>query len=330
MARRAQIAIVLLFAVGSGTWWWANHRRSAPIAWQGYAEADYVRVGPTQQGLLTAVSVARGDQIVAGTLLFTQDATADRAARDQAARQLVQAEEQLANLQAGGKTTEILQAEANLVDARATLVRTQADLQRGELLLARGVASVQIVDQRRAEFRSAQAKVQVAEAVLAQWRASLGREREIKAQSAAVEAARAAVEMAQWRLGQRQVVAPVGGRVADVLARAGETVAAGTPVVSLLPPENILVRFFVSEPLLASVYRGQVVALFCDNCPSHLTATIAFISPQAEYTPPVIYSESSRAKLVYLVEARPGPEQAARLNPGQPIEVRPMATRASP
>jgi len=87
------------------------------------------------------------------------------------------------------------------------------------------------------------------------------------------------------------------------------------------------VRFFVPEQALATVHRGDAVALRCDACRDDLTATISFVSPQAEYTPPVIYSQSSRAKLVYLVEARPRPEIAAELNPGQPIEVRPLAPR---
>lgn len=78
---------------------------------------------------------------------------------------------------------------------------------------------------------------------------------------------------------------------------------AGAPVVSLLPPGNIFVRFFVPEPELSLVHRGDPVALACDDCPSDLSATISFISPQAEYTPPLIYSESSKAKLVFLVEA---------------------------
>jgi HlyD family secretion protein len=180
----------------------------------------------------------------------------------------------------------------------------------------------------RANFRSAQAKVELAEAALAQAIAPLGREWEIKAQSAAVDAARAAVEMATWRLEQRRVTSPVSARVADVLARPGETVAAGAPVVSLLPPANILVRFFVPETVLASIHKGDPVNLRCDRCPADLSATISFVSPQAEYTPPVIYSESSRSKLVYLVEARPRAEQAALLNPGQPIEVLPAIGKA--
>ena len=324
MVRPAQLAIVGLLAAGAAAWWWFGHRSPAATVWQGYAEADYVKVGPTQQGLLTSVAVARGDAVAAGAPLFTQDDTADRAARAQAAQQLAQAQEQLANLQAGGKITEIDQAEANLTDARSTLVRIEADLRRSEALVRDGYATKQSVDQLRADYRSAQAKVQGMEAALTQMRAPMGRDREIDAQRATVDAARAAVEMAQWRLDQRHVVAPVAARVADVLARPGETMSAGAPVVSLLPPANIFVRFFVPEAALSSVHAGQSVALVCDGCRADLTATVSFIAPQAEYTPPVIYSEESRAKLVYLVEARPKADQAALLNPGQPVAVRPI------
>lgn len=327
MTRRVWLAIVLLLAAAGGMWWWSA-RRPPVIVWQGYAEADFVKVGPTQPGLLTAVFVARGDAVAAGAPLFTQDDAADLAARDQAAQMLVQAEKQLANLQEGGKPTEIEQAEANLADASATLVRTAADLRRGEILLPKGDATKQSVDQLRADYLSAQAKVEALRAALAQSRAPLGRDREVEGQRAAVKAAHAALDMAEWRLGQRHVAAPAGGQVADVLARPGETMAAGAPVVSLLPPGNIFVRFFVPEAAFSTLHLGDPVALACDGCPTDLSATISFISPRAEYTPPLIYSESSKAKLVFLVEARLRPGQAVRLNPGQPIEVRPTGTRA--
>jgi HlyD family secretion protein len=316
------LAILLLLLAIGGIWWWSARHQPA-IVWQGYAEADFVKIGPTQQGLLTAVFVARGDKVAAGAPLFAQDDANDQAARDQASHLLAQAERQLANLQQRGKPTEIRQAEANLADAIATLARVTADLARGEALLPKGGISGQAVDQLRADKRSAQAKVEAMQAALAQSLAPMGRTREIEAQSSAVAASRAALDMAEWRLGQRRVTAPAGGRVADVLARPGETIAAGAPVVSLLPPGNIFVRFFVPEPLLPTIHLGDTVAIACDGCPADLSARISFISPQAEYTPPLIYSESSRAKLVFLIEARPRPDQAPLLNPGQPIEVRP-------
>jgi len=326
VTRRFWLLAVLLVCAGGGAWWWWSARRPPPIMWQGYAEADFIKIGPTQQGLLTSVAVARGDEVPVGALLFTQDDADDRGARDQAAQMLAQAEEQLVNLQQGGKPTEIEQAEANLADARSTLVRTAADLARGEADRPSGAVSKQTVDQLRAEHQSAVAKVEALQAALAQARAPMGRDGEIQAQRATVAAARAALAMAEWRLAQRRVSAPSGGRVADVLARPGETMAAGSPVVSLLSPGNIFVRFVVPEPLLGMVHLGDFVDLACDGCPVDLSATISFISPQAEYTPPLIYSQSSKAKLVFIVEARPRRDQAVRLNPGEPIEVRPAAT----
>lgn len=323
MAGRAWLAIVLLIAAAAGGGWWWTHRSPPPVEWQGYAEADFVNVGPTQAGLLTAVNVARGDLVAKGALLFTQDDTDDRAARDQASDQLAQAESQLTNLLAGGKPTEIAQAEANLADANATLARTAADLARGEAQLVSGGVSKQTVDQYRADHLSAQAKVEGLRAAVAQARAPMGREAEIAAQRAMVAAARAALEMAEWRLAQRRVEAPAGGRVADVLARSGETMTAGQAVISLLPPANIFVRFFVPEPMLGTIHLGDPVGLRCDGCTAGLSATISFIAPQAEFTPPLIYSESSKSKLVFMVEARPPPGAAVKFNPGQPVEVVP-------
>ena len=329
MTRRMGLIVVLLLVAGAGSafWWWSA-RRPQPVMWQGYAEADFVRIGPTQSGLLTSVKVARGDAVAAGTLLFAQDDVDDQAARDQAAQTLAQAQRQLANLEQGAKPTEIAQAEANLADANATLARTASDLARGEAQLPSGGVSKQTVDQMKADHLSAQAKVEGMRAALAQAKAPMGREGEIEAQRASVAAFRAALEMAEWRLEQRHVTAPAAGRVADVLARAGETMGAGAPVVSLLPPENIFVRFFVPEAALAGLHQGDHVAFACDRCGAGLTGTVSFMSPQAEYTPPLIYSESSKSKLVFLIEARPPPDKAPLFNPGEPVEVRPIGTRA--
>jgi len=327
MTRRFLIILGVLIAsaMAGGVWW--SWRAPERAAWQGYAEADYVKVAPTQQGLLTAVTVARGSRVEVGTPLFVQDEGADRAARDQAARQLQQARDQLANLEAAAKPTEIEQAEANLADAQATVQRAKFDLDRAEALIQSGAVTSQTLDQRRADFRSATAKVSAMQAMLTQMRAPTGRQGEIQAQQAAVDAAKAALAMADWRLSQRRAASPVDARVVDVLARPGETVAAGTPVVSLLPPSNIFVRFFVPEADLARVHTGDTVVIHCDRCHRDITATISFVSPQAEYTPPVIYSEESRAKLVYLVEARPPPAQAALFNPGQPVTVEPSGVK---
>ena len=322
---RGFLLVLAALAAVAGWWFFLRPQASKGVEWQGYADADFVKVGPTQQGLVTEIHVRRGDRIAKGAPLFDQDDASDTAAVDQALRQLAQVQLQLANLESGGKPTEIAQAEANLVDAEAARDKVKADLGRNQTLLKSGAASAQLVDQEQADARSGDAKVAVQQAALAQLRAPMGRPDEIKAQEAAVKALQAALEMARWRLDQRHVVSPVGGVVADTLAEPGETLAAGAPVVSILPPENIFVRFFVPEVDLAKAHEGDDVALLCDSCPADLAGKISYIAPQAEYTPPVIYSESTRAKFVFLVEARPRPDQAALLNPGQPMTVRPLA-----
>jgi HlyD family secretion protein len=295
-----------------------------PTEWQGYAEADFVKVGPTQQGLVTALHVERGDRVAKGAPLFEQDETDDRAALEQAERLLHQAEAQLQNLKNPGKPTEIAQAEANLADAEASRDRVEGDLNRNRQLLKTGSATMQVVDQEEADFRSANAKIAAMRAALDNMRAPMGRTEEIEAANAAVDAARAALAQARWRLDQRRIVAPAAGVIADVLAQPGETLAAGAPIVSLLPPENIFVRFFAPEVGLASLKVGARVVISCDGCPPDLKGRVSFIAPQAEYTPPFIYSETTRAKFVYLAEARLDPASSGSLNPGEPVTVKPL------
>ncbi|MEX3824284.1 HlyD family secretion protein, partial [Paraburkholderia sp. BR14262] len=148
-----------------------------------------------------------------------------------------------------------------------------------------------------------------------------GRSAQIAAQAADVEAARASLAQAQWRLDQKRVSVPSGGLVYDTLFRVGEWVQAGNPVVQMLPPQNVKVRFFVPETIVGSLAPGRKVNVRCDGCAALVPATITWISNAAEYTPPVIYSNENRAKLVFMIEARPSAEDAVKLHPGQPVEV---------
>jgi HlyD family secretion protein len=315
------LLIVLTGAAGGGAWWWLQHS-AAPAAWQGYVDAEYVRVSPTLTGRLTKVAVARGDQVAAGALLFTQDDADDVATRDMAAGKLAEAQARLANLETRSRDTEIAQGRADLADLIATRDRIAKDLARNEELLRTGAASRQTVDQQRADLTSAIARAEAARAKLDQMESPTGRQYEIAAQRAMVEQAKAGLAQVQWQLDQRRVVAPAAALVSDTYARPGETINAGVPVVQLLPPQNVLVRFFVPEAQLATIHTGDRLRIGCDGCAADLTASVTFIAPQPEYTPPVIYSESNREKLVFLIEAHPPIGQAMQLKPGQPVDVR--------
>lgn len=324
---RPALFVLLLAGGGFSLWRWLPASRQ-PSPWLGYAEADYVKLAPTQPGRLVSIAVARGDTVAAGAALFAQDDAEDRAARDEAGARLAEAEAKLADLRAAGREAEILQARAELAEMQAAYDRVARDLTRNESIVASGATTRQSVDQLRADSRSAQARVQAAEAKLTLVSAPTGRERAIAAQEATVAAARAALESAQWRLDQRRVAAPAAGLIADTFARPGETLAAGSPVVSLLSPENIFVRFFVPEAELARLHAGARVGVACDSCPAGLTAAVAFVATAPEYTPPVIYSDAARGSLVYLIEARPDPARRPWLKPGQPVDVTPLAGSA--
>ncbi len=132
---------------------------------------------------------------------------------------------------------------------------------------------------------------------------------------------RAALQQATWKLQQKQIAAPRNGLVFDTLYREGEWVAAGSPIVQLLPPENIEVRFFVPETVVGKLKVGQNISVHCDGCDAEVVSAITFISNQVEYTPPVIYSNENRNKLAFMVIAKPPVGKAPLLHPGQPVEV---------
>jgi HlyD family secretion protein len=296
-------------------------REQAPPYYQGYAEAEYVRVALPFAGSLERLDAQRGMQVKAGESLFVLERENEAAARREAEERLHSAEAQLANLQKSRRPSEIEAVRAQLDQAEAALKLSQAQLKRSEQLVAQNFISKDKLDEARSARERDRARVVQLAADLATSRLA-AREDEIKAARAAVATAQATLEQADWKLGQKSATAPVAGLVADTLYVKGEWVPAGLPVVSLLPPQNIRVRFFVPEPALGTLRVGQTVAVSCDGCAAPIAAKVMFISPQAEYTPPVIYSKESRAKLVFLIEARAAPEDAVKLHPGQPVEVR--------
>ncbi|HUM11601.1 MAG TPA: HlyD family efflux transporter periplasmic adaptor subunit [Myxococcaceae bacterium] len=285
----------------------------------GWAEADETRVAPLTTGILTRLAVERGQTVDAGTLLFAQDCDAERAARDEAASRLAQAQALLANLEAAGRATDLDAALAQVREAKSALELARADLGRTEQLAKEGASTQQRLDLARSNAEQSAARLRSAEARLRSLQISVGRVQEIQAQRAAAEMARAALASAEWKLQQRSAAAPAPGRVLDTYYRAGEMVPAGAAVLSLLPDGALRVRFFVPEPQLASVRLGAPVRVRCDGCPGPLDAQVSYVSPKPEYTPPVVYAGDARSKLVYLVEARSSALQG--LHPGQPLDV---------
>jgi HlyD family secretion protein len=307
-------ALAALAALGA-----CGEKSIAP--YQGYAEGEYVRVAAPFAGNLQQLQVKRGSEVKAGDPLFTLEQENEAAARREAEERLRNAEAQLEDLKKGKRPPEVDTVKAQLEQARASLRLSEASLRRQLQLLASNFVSKAAVDDARANYERDKAHVAELEAQVVTVRLA-ARQDQIRAAEHNVTAEREALAQADWRLAQKSVRAPVAGLVNDTNYVLGEWVPAGSPVVSMLPPQNIKVRFFVPESVLGAIRSGQQVDISCDGCGAPIAAHITFISPLAEFTPPVIYSRESRAKLVFLIEARSTPEDAVKLHPGQPVEVR--------
>jgi HlyD family secretion protein len=259
--------------------------------------------------------------VSSGAPLFALDAVREKAARDESERKLAMNRANWEDAKKGKRPSEIESLEAQLKQATASLGLSEQLLARQKALMRSNAASREEWDRVRANFEQDRMRVAQLQADLRT--ARLGsRSDQIAAAEANVRASEAALARAEWELAQKRQNAPQAGVVFDTLYRPGEWVAAGRPVVALLPPENIKVRAFVPQTRIGSVKVGQPARVSVDGVADPFLGKVSFISPQAEYTPPVIYSRESRAKLVCKIEIVFAPESGANLHPGQPVDVR--------
>ena len=283
-------------------------------------EGEFIRVAAPFAGTLQQLSAVRGAQAAAGAPLFTLERENELAARREAEERVQAADARLANLRSGKRPVEVETVDAQLRQAQAARELSASNLRRQEDLFRSGFVSRAAIDDARTRLKRDDDQV-------AELRASVqvaklpARGEEVRAAEADARAAREALAQVEWRLAQRAVAAPAAGFVNDTYYVAGDWVPAGSPVVSLLPPGNIKARFFVPETSLSRLQPGQTVQLACDGCGAPIPALVTFIADRAEFTPPILYSKENRAKLVFLVEAKPSLQDAARLKPGQPIDV---------
>jgi HlyD family secretion protein len=287
---------------------------------QGYVEGEYVYVASPLSGALEELSVQRGAQVKQGDPLFSLECGAELAAHAQATKRLEEGRSRLEDTKKGMRQSEIAALEAQLNQFRAALVLSEKEFVRQSDLVRSGASSPQDLDRARAARDQDRQRVSQTEADIKT--GQLGsRTDQIAAAESNVRALEASLAKATWDLTQKRQSAPQAAFVFDTLYRVGEWVQAGRPVVVLLPPPNIKVRAFVPEVRVGSIHVGDRVQVAVDGVKGTFTGAVSYISPKAEYTPPVIYSQESRNKLVFMIEATFEPAVAAQLHPGQPVDV---------
>jgi len=298
------VAIVAVLASLGALGAWYVTRTAAPDPWLGYVEGEALYVAAPVSGTLASRPVERGGRVAAGAELFALDPRTADADAAQAAAQVAGAQSSLADLGAARqRTPEIDVSRAAEASARAQLVKAEADYRRFADLAGKGFASRTQLDAARAARDSAAASVREAQAQQASGALTVGRSTQQAAAAANVAGARAGLAAQARRRQEIAPVSPAAGQVEQTYFNPGEWVPANQPVVALIPDDKRKIRFFVPQDKIAALHPGQAVRFTCDGCGGEQSATIRYIAPRAEFTPPVIYSEHARAKLVFMVEA---------------------------
>lgn len=284
----------------------------------GYLEADWSYVAPLEAGIVEVVLVKEGERVDLGTRLLVLDMAVQEATLKEAEQALRAAKANARNIDTGARPPEIDALKAALEQAEAELERATSERARIMPLVRDGVEAPIVGDNLEARYKAAvaaveQAKAQIEKAQLA------GRPAQQEAAAANIGAAEARLEGADYRLARRTLTAPVTGRVEEVLYEPGELIPAGRPALAISPDDGIKVRFFVKEARLPDLSVGKKVRVHLDGRETPIEGTISYIATTAEYTPPVIFSNKTREKQVFLVEATLPPDQGA--HPGLPAEV---------
>ena len=288
---------------------------------QGYVDVTLRFISSTRSGKLVALSVDKGDRVLEGEELFVLEGEPEAIEKGVGEAKVVEAEARVEDLGKGRRPSEIDEIEGRLERAKADVSIKLLTYERRKQLFLEEATNKESVDLAEAEYKESMGLLNAVEAELET--AKLGaRVGEIEVARAQLEGAKGELERVEWELGEKRVVSPVKGMVFDTYYEEGEVVPAGKGVLSLLVQEEIWAVFFVPEGLLSRVKLGGEVMVSCDNCEKEFVGKISYISPEAEYTPPVIYSRDRRSKLVYRVEARFREEDSRKLNVGQPVDVR--------
>lgn len=284
----------------------------------GYVEAEWVYVASPQSGWLVETQAREGDLITIGEVLFQLDSSNQSAALTEAEARLLQSRAELLNLSTGARPAEIRALEAKLAEANARLVQAESEQTRIIPLVNQGIETNSRGEQVEANFEMAKAAVSAIEEeiIVANLAA---REGAVEAARAGVLTAEAGESAAQIRLEEREIRALIAGSVEKVFRQKGEYVTTGAPVIAILPEDGLKIKFFVTQAELPVFEIGQVVRAKADGMTEAVDAMVSYISVEAEYTPPVIYSNEARDKLVFMIEATV--PASSGLRPGLPVDV---------
>ncbi|CAM2932516.1 HlyD family secretion protein [Legionella worsleiensis] len=284
----------------------------------GYVEGENIYLASPFYGVLNFLKVQRGQHVKRGELLYRLDPNPQQMNISSIEGELAQAQSQLADLKKPRRLQEIEAIEAQIQQTNAQITLADIRVSRYQKLVDKQASDIDSLD-------AALAYLQQQKELKAQYEANLAlaklgsREDLIKGQQGVVDSLMAKLHVAQWELAQKTIYAPAEGIIFDTYYLQGEYVAAQQPVLSLLTPENIRIEFFVPLAFLNQLRVGQQISFACEGCQKRNSAIISYISPDAEYLPPLVYSRDNNSKLVFRIKAHI--TNPTLFKPGQPVMV---------
>jgi HlyD family secretion protein len=287
-------SVLLILVIGC-----ERHR----VQLHGYAEGKFVMLAPESEGRLSAMKVSEGVHVDAGAFIFQLNDETERAAFDAARASAEAAAARFDDAAAGGRKQEIAAAYEGLKQARASQTLARRDEARMQDLFRTG-------DVPRSRLDEAVSTLGTATGRVAELRQRLtlvelpAREHQLRALTADAKQAEAQAQVAAENLRRRTVAAPAAGRVERVIRHGGDLAGPSAPAVRFLPDGSVVAVLFVPAPRVAEVPVGAPLAVACDGCPADVKAVITSVASEAEFTPPIIYSDEERARLVFRAEAR--------------------------
>lgn len=289
----------------------------------GHTNGDFIYLSHNSTEKINKILVSKGSKVKEGQTLVMMEGFSSVNSLNLSEKNYQAELALLQDMKSGERPEELAIIRSRLEQAKSVASVAKIHMERNRELYMSEVISKLDWDTIKADYVQKKAQVDEFSNQL-RARELPARKEQIQSQQLRVESARLQLEKARWNSQQNRIIAPQDGVVFDIIYSAGERPIAGNPIISLLPPRNIKVRFFVPEKQLGSVSLAQKVNFFCDGCPTPLTGRINYISAKAEYSPPVIYSTTRREKLLFMAEAAPDEKSALALKLGQPVEVRPV------
>ncbi len=286
----------------------------------GYIEGRFTYIAPTQAGIVTEIKVSPGDKVKEHQALLQQDPMPEQENVLAKKHKLESAQAKLQDLEKARRPAEIKALEAAVDQAKADLVYAQAEYNRSQQLIKRHAVSKDQLQREHSTVQKLQARIVELNAQL-----DLGklpaREDQIKSAQKDVNAAQNNLKSAEWALEQKIIKSQKPGKIIDIYVRLGDYLAPGSPAVQFLIQDQVFVKVYIPQEKINALQIGSKILFKLDGDTQWRSAKITYISPIAEYTPPVLYTKSSRQKFVYLVRAIPD-DSPLSFHPGQPLDVK--------